>query len=202
MALHYGDTTMHTDIRHDGAPSHGTTGQHTIGAAILWGLLFGGMQAASPLLIWWLAPGTVYAISLILIAPISIGFAVADGRPIIIAVESSVAAIFVVVAAAAHRPSMAACDWLSRACVQGFVAAPPPVCCRYALVGALLLHRRPGCSSTDYPCDTRRTAVTALAPGPQRARATDAMPDPPPRSRPSRPTGMVGTLRVPAASRR
>jgi hypothetical protein len=101
MALHYGDTTMQTDIRHDGAPSHGTTGQHTIQAAILWGLLFGGMQAASPLLIWWLTPGTVYAISLILIAPISIGFAVADGRPIIIAVESSVAALFVVVAAAA-----------------------------------------------------------------------------------------------------
>ena len=50
MALHYGDTTMQTDIRHDGAPSHGTTGQHTIQAAILWGLLFGGMQAASPLL--------------------------------------------------------------------------------------------------------------------------------------------------------
>jgi hypothetical protein len=96
-----GETTMHTDIRQDGALSHGTTGQYSIGAAFLWGLLFGGMQAASPLVVWWLAPGTVYAISLILIAPIYIGFAVADGRPIIIAVESSVAAIFVVVAAAA-----------------------------------------------------------------------------------------------------
>src|SRR3954469_21398768 len=146
---------MHTDIRHDGAPSHGTTGQHTIQAAILWGLLFGGLQAASPLLIWWLTPGTVYAISLILIAPIYIGFAIADGRPIIIAVESSVAALFVLVAAAAiHRPGMAACAWLTRACASGSVAAPPPVCCRYALVGALLLHRRPGCSSTDYPGDT------------------------------------------------
>ena len=101
MALHYGDTTMQTDIRQDGALSHGTTGQHTIGAAILWGLLFGGIQAASPLLLWWLAPGTVYAISLVLIASVSIGFAVADGRPIIIAVESSVAARRVLVAAAA-----------------------------------------------------------------------------------------------------
>jgi hypothetical protein len=101
MALHYGDTTMQTDIRQDGALSHGTTGQHTIGAAIRWGLLFGGMQAPSPLLLWWLAAGTAYAISLILIAPIYIGFAVADGRPIIIAVESSVAALFVLVAAAA-----------------------------------------------------------------------------------------------------
>ena len=86
---------MHADRRQDVGDSHGTTGRQAIRAAILWGLLFGGMQAASPLLIWWLAPGTVYAISLILIAPIYIGFAVADGRPIIIAVESSVAAIFV-----------------------------------------------------------------------------------------------------------
>ena len=92
---------MHTEVRHDGAGSQGTTGQHTIRAAVLWGLLFGGIQAASPLLLWWLAPATVYAISLIVIAPIYIGFAVADGRPFIIAVESSVAALFVVVAAAA-----------------------------------------------------------------------------------------------------
>ena len=92
---------MHADVRHDGAHSHGTIGRQALRAAILWGLLFGGIQAAAPLLIWWLAPGTVYAISLIVIAPIYIGFAVADGRPIIIAVESSVAAIFVVIAAAA-----------------------------------------------------------------------------------------------------
>lgn len=92
---------MHTDRRHDGAPSHDTIGQHTLQAAILWGILFGGIQAASPLLIWWLAPGTVYAVSLILIASIYIGFAVADGRPFIIAVESSIAVLFVVAAAAA-----------------------------------------------------------------------------------------------------
>jgi hypothetical protein len=92
---------MYADIRPDGAGSHGTTERHTIRAAILWGLLFGGMQAASPLVVWWLAPGTVYALSLILIASVYIGFAVADGRPIVIAVESSIAAIFVMVAAAA-----------------------------------------------------------------------------------------------------
>ena len=92
---------MHADIRRDIGDSHLPTGRHTSQAAVLWGLFFGGFQAASPLLIWWLAPGTVYAISLIVIAPIYIGFAVADGRPIIIAVESSVAALFVLVAAAA-----------------------------------------------------------------------------------------------------
>ena len=92
---------MHADIVHDGAGSHGTTWRHTIQAAIVWGVVFGVIQTASPLLLWWLAPATVYAISLIVIAPIYIGFAVADGRPFIIAVESSVAALFVVVAAAA-----------------------------------------------------------------------------------------------------
>ena len=57
---------MHADIRRDVGDAHLPTGRHTSRAAVLWGLLFGGFQAASPLLIWWLAPGTVYAISLIL----------------------------------------------------------------------------------------------------------------------------------------
>jgi hypothetical protein len=66
-----------------------------------WGLGFGALQAASPLAFWWLDAPTVYAIGLALIAAIYIGFAVADGRPAVIAVESSVVGIFVVVAAAA-----------------------------------------------------------------------------------------------------
>ena len=70
-------------------------------APVVWGLVFGGLQAASPLAFWWLDTPTVYAIGLALIASVYIGFAVADGRPAVIAVESSVAAVFVVVAAAA-----------------------------------------------------------------------------------------------------
>jgi hypothetical protein len=62
---------------------------------------FGGLQAASPLAFWWLDTPTVYAIGLALIASIYIGFAVGDGRPCVIATESGVAGIFVVVAAAA-----------------------------------------------------------------------------------------------------
>ena len=92
---------MHADRRQVVGDSRIPNGRQAIRAAVLWGLLFGGMQAAAPLLVWWLAPGTVYAISLTLIASVYIGFAVADGRPTIIAVESCVAAIFVVVAAAA-----------------------------------------------------------------------------------------------------
>jgi hypothetical protein len=69
-------------------------------APVLWGVVFGGLQAASPLGFWWLDPATVYALGLALIAAIYIGFAVADGRPRVIAVEIGVAAVFVVLAAA------------------------------------------------------------------------------------------------------
>ena len=47
--------------------------------------------AASPLGFWWLEASTVYALGLALIASIYIGFAVADGRAPVIAVETSVA---------------------------------------------------------------------------------------------------------------
>src|SRR5437763_4070005 len=70
-------------------------------APLAWGLAFGGLQAASPLAFLWLDAQTVYAVGLVLIASVYIGFAVADGRPAVIAVESSVVGIFVVVAAAA-----------------------------------------------------------------------------------------------------
>ena len=69
-------------------------------APILWGVAVGVIQAASPLGLWWLDPATVYALSIVLIAAVYIGFAVADGRPRVIAVEVVVAAAFVVVAAA------------------------------------------------------------------------------------------------------
>ena len=69
-------------------------------APVLWGLVFGVIQAAAPLGFWWLDPATVYALSLTLIAAVYIGFAVADGRRTVIAVEAAIAAVFVVVAAA------------------------------------------------------------------------------------------------------
>jgi hypothetical protein len=69
--------------------------------AVIWGAVWGCIQAASPLAFWWLDASTVYALGLALIASIYIGFAVADGRAPVIAVETSVAALFVVVAAAA-----------------------------------------------------------------------------------------------------
>ena len=70
-----------------------------------WGIAVGVLQAASPLAFWWLDAATVYALGLVLIASVYIGFAVADGRWLVIAVETNVAAIFVLVAAAAITDS-------------------------------------------------------------------------------------------------
>jgi hypothetical protein len=70
-------------------------------APVIYGVIVGVAQAASPFLVWWLPAGTVYALGLVVIASVYIGFSVADGRPRVIAVECAVAAVFVVVAAAA-----------------------------------------------------------------------------------------------------
>jgi hypothetical protein len=83
-------------------------------AAILSGVGVGFVQAATPLVFWWLDSASVYALGLAVVAAIYIGFAVADGRVRIIAVECSVAFTFVVVSAAA----ITATPWLL---VVGFV---------------------------------------------------------------------------------
>jgi hypothetical protein len=69
--------------------------------AVIWGVVVGALQVATPLAFWWVDAAVVYAVELTLIAGVYIGFAVADGRVRVIAVESTVAATFVVVAAAA-----------------------------------------------------------------------------------------------------
>jgi hypothetical protein len=74
--------------------------ERSLRAPVLWGVVWGVIQAAVPLGFWWLDAATVYALSIVLIAAVYIGFAVADGRPRVIAVEVVVAAAFVVVAAA------------------------------------------------------------------------------------------------------
>ena len=71
----------------------------------MWGVAFGVLQAVSPLGLWWLDPDLVWAISLVIIASIYVGFAVADGRPSVVAAEVGVAASFIVVAALAVTTS-------------------------------------------------------------------------------------------------
>lgn len=66
-----------------------------------WGVIVGLANAAAPLAMWWLDPSTIHAIAIALIAAVYIGFAVADGRPRVIAVECGVAASFVILATVA-----------------------------------------------------------------------------------------------------
>src|SRR5918911_5480757 len=81
-------------------PSANPLTQRSLRAPVLWGVVWGVIQAAVPLGFWWLDPATVYVLSLALLAAVYIGFAVADGRPTVIAVEVAVAAVFVIVGAA------------------------------------------------------------------------------------------------------
>ena len=75
-------------------------------APVIWGVVVGALQAASPLAFWWLDASIVYAFGLVFIAGIYVGLAVADGRPKVIAVESIVASVFVVIAAVALTVSV------------------------------------------------------------------------------------------------
>ena len=68
---------------------------------LAWGAVFGVIQAVSPMAFPWLDTVSVYALGLPLIAAVYIGFAVADGRAHVLAVETVVASVFVVAAAAA-----------------------------------------------------------------------------------------------------
>ena len=77
-----------------------TRARPSVRVPILWGFVFGAIQAASPLGFRWLEPATVQALLLCFIAAVYVGFAVADGRPRVIAVECAIAAVFVVLASA------------------------------------------------------------------------------------------------------
>jgi hypothetical protein len=85
-----------------------TANKRLVSTPAIWGIVFGALQAASPLAFWWLDAATVYALGLVLIASVYIGFAVADGRSVVIALEITVASMFVIVAAAA----VTATPWL------------------------------------------------------------------------------------------
>jgi hypothetical protein len=142
------------------APERGTSAQRPGTAAaghgrelrtpVIWGVVWGCLQAASPLAIFWLDAATVYAMGLVLIAAVYIGFGVADGRGRILAVETGVASVFVVIAAVGVTGS----GWLLVAGLAGhglkdiwqqrtaFVANTrwwPPFCAIVDFVAAALL---------------------------------------------------------------
>ena len=111
--------------------------------ALIWGVVFGLLQAAAPLGLWWIPPATVYAISLALIAAVYIGFAVADGRKKCYRRRSQRRDRF-------RSGRGGRCDRLivGRGCRtgwawrQGPVAAPHRIREQHPLVAAVLRHRR------------------------------------------------------------
>ena len=80
------------------AHTHTPSGNGSILVPVLWGLVIGAIQAGSPLILPWLDAATLYALELVLIAAVYIGFAVADGRPWVVAIETAVAGLFAVLA--------------------------------------------------------------------------------------------------------
>lgn len=77
-------------------------------AVILSGVAVGVFQAISPILLWWLEAVDIWGVALAMIASVYVGFAVADGRKAVIAVEVMVAFAFVICATVA----MASFPWL------------------------------------------------------------------------------------------
>ncbi len=80
--------------------------RHGLRGPVAWGVVLGVIQGALPFVLSWLDPATVYALGLALIAAVYIGFAVADGRRHVLAVEVAVASGFVLLAAAAVTGSL------------------------------------------------------------------------------------------------
>ena len=83
--------------------------RHSLAKPVFWGVTIGFIQAFSPLGFWWLPPTLVWSLALVAIASVYVGFAVADGRPLVIGVEVGVTLAFIILAAIA----IAASPWLS-----------------------------------------------------------------------------------------
>jgi hypothetical protein len=77
-----------------------------IATPVAWGIVVGLINVAAPLAIWWFDLATVHALTIALIAAVYVGFAVADGRPKVIGVETAVTFGFVLIAAAAVTGSV------------------------------------------------------------------------------------------------
>jgi hypothetical protein len=131
---------------------------------VMWGLVFGAIQAASPLVRRWLEPATVHALSLSLMAAVYIGFAVADGRPRVIAVECTIAGVFLLLAATA----VTATAWIlvigyAGHGLKGLLAGTPPVRRQHPLVAAVLRRRRLARRRNPHPPDSRRNRLSLTA---------------------------------------
>ena len=124
------------------AHSTADTGPRRLRVPLVAGAIVGVAQAATPFAFWWLTPATVYALGLVFIAAVYIGFSVADGRWKVIAAETTVAGVFVVVAAAAVTgPAWLLVVGLTGPRHQRPLATPHTVCHRHPMVAAILRSR-------------------------------------------------------------
>jgi hypothetical protein len=84
---------------------HGRSATSAVFSAtvIRWGIGVGIIQVLSPIAFWWLADEVVWAVALVIIAPVYVGFAVADGRKRVVAAEVAVALGFVILAMAGMK---------------------------------------------------------------------------------------------------
>lgn len=72
---------------------------------ITYGIVIGIVQTLSPLAFWWLGQQQVWAVALVVIAPVYIGLAVADGRRTVVVAEILVASAFIILALVAMTVS-------------------------------------------------------------------------------------------------
>src|SRR5262245_59525691 len=92
-----------------GCPMSEQLRSQSLAKPIFWGVAVGIVQAFSPLGFWWLAPSLVWSLSVVIIASVYVGFAVADGRPRVLAVEVGVTFAFFMLATIA----IVASPWLA-----------------------------------------------------------------------------------------
>ena len=76
-------------------------GSGSLRVAVWAGVLVGILQTFSPVFFWWLDRDVIWALWLPAIASVYVGFAVADGRARVIAIETTVAMGFIIIGAAA-----------------------------------------------------------------------------------------------------
>jgi hypothetical protein len=96
-------------------------------------------RAASPLAFWWIDTATVYALSLVLIASVYIGFAVADGRWLVITNDLRRHR-----RRGRHAIAMAARSRPGGPRAQGSLAAPKSFRCEHPVVAPVLPRSRLG----------------------------------------------------------
>ena len=136
---------------------------------MLWGFVFGVIQAASPLGFAWLEPATVHALVLCFIAAVYVGFAVADGRPRVIVIECLVAAVFVVLASVSVTGNrLAARRRIRRTRRQGLLARTPPLRRQHPLVATVLRMRRLGRRARPHRRDRSRGQLPHLGLAPHK----------------------------------